>query len=127
MAYNITRQPQASTTKKLAYLVAIIICLVIIHNLATSTYDLWHKQDLVVSAQNDLAKEKAENSKLQAQLKLVKSDEFLEEQARNELFMVKPGETVAILPANIGSEKKQKEVQLPNWQKWLRIFGINSL
>lgn len=127
MAYNITRQPQASTTKKLAYLIVIVICLVIIHNLAVSTYDLWHKQDLVVSAQNDLVREKAENLKLKSQLKLVKSDEFLEAQARNELFMVKPGESVAILPANIGPEKKKREAQLPNWQQWLRVFGFSSL
>ena len=127
MAYNITRQPQASTTKKLTYLVSIVICLILIHNLATSTYDLWHKQDLVTAAQKDLQREKNENSRLKSQLKIVKSDEFLEKQARNELFMVKPGESGVVLPANIGEERKKKAPPLPAWQQWLKVFGFSSL
>jgi hypothetical protein len=55
---------------------------------------------------------------------LVKSDSFLEEQARNELFMVKPGESGVILPAGLGDKKKAKAETKPNWQQWLAIFGF---
>lgn len=122
MAYNITKPKPASTTKKLVYLIAIVACLVVIHNLAVSTYDLWHKQDLVSEANSDLQREKSENQALQKQLKTVKSPQFLEEQARNELFMVKPGESGVILPPNIGESSTKKEPNLAPWQKWLKLF-----
>ena len=125
MAYNITRQPQTSTTKKLVYLIAIVVCLLIIHNLVTSTLDLWHKQDLVTSAKSELAQQKAENESLKRQLKKVNSTTFLEEQARNELFMVKPGESGVILPPNVGVTKTpKKEIVLAPWQSWLKVFGF---
>lgn len=125
MAYNITRQPQTSTTKKLVYLIAIAICLIAIHNLVTSTYDLWKKQDLVTEAQRELSSEKSENSNLQKQLKEVNSSTFLEQQARNQLFMVKPGESGVILPPNVGvSKSEKKEVALNPWQAWLKLVGL---
>ncbi len=125
MAYNITRKAETSTTKKLAYLIVVIICLVLIHNLIVSTYNLWHKQDLVTAAQNNLAHEKAENQRLKSQLKVVGSSGFMEEQARNELFMVKPGESGVILPSNIGDKKgERKVVVLSPWQAWLKAFGL---
>lgn len=125
MAYNITRTQQTSTAKKLAYLVVIIICFIIIHNLATSIYDLWNKQDVVTSAQSQLVQEKSENQKLKAQLKVVGNDEFLQTEARNELFMVKPGESGVILPQDLGLPSKQKSGEnLPNWQKWFKAFGF---
>ena len=54
--------------KKIAFIVAIVIVLVIINNLARSTYDLWSKKDVIVSAQNELEAEKKENQRLKNQL-----------------------------------------------------------
>lgn len=69
---------------------AIIVCILIINGLVHSIYDLWKKQDLVVSAKDELAKEKQKNQELKTQLVYVQSGEFVEEEARNKLFMVKP-------------------------------------
>ena len=65
--------------KKVLYFVTIIVCLVIINGLVRSIYDLWHKQDVVVSVKTDLEKEKKENERLKKQLVFVKSQEFIEE------------------------------------------------
>jgi len=79
----------------------------------------------VVKAKNNLEKEKKDNLRLKSQLTFVKSDQFIEEEARNKLFMVKPGESGVILPSNLGSGKPGAPArELPNWQKWLNLFGF---
>lgn len=123
MAYNITKQAPASTTKKLLFLITVIVSILVINSLAHSVYDLWHKQDLVTSAQTQLNKEKSENQNLKKQLKIVSSTSFIEEEARDKLFLVKPGEAGVILPAGFGEKSSgKKEVNLSNWQKWLQFF-----
>src|SRR3989344_2984755 len=103
--------------KKLLYLAAIVICLVVINNLIHSIYDLWHKQDLVVNAGKELERQKEENRKLKLLLNRVQGTEFIEEEARNKLFMVKPGESAVVLP-QVQSKTKAKQPEFPNWQKW---------
>ena len=123
MAYNITKIKPASTTKKILFIASVIICLVIINSLARSAYNLWQKQDLVVKAKNDLEREKELNQELKARLSYVKSDEFLETEARNKLFMVKEGETGVIVPKNLIEKKEvKKEIILPPWQQWVNLF-----
>ncbi len=125
MAYNITKLGTTSTVKKILFFVVIIVCLIIVNNLAHSIYNLWHKQDLVVKANRDLENEKQENKRLKQQLIKVKSKDFIETEARNKLLMVKPGESGVILPSNIGSSKSAlPSPELPNWQKWLNLFGF---
>ncbi len=111
--------------KKIFFITTVIICIIIINGLAHSIYDLWHKQDLVVSANQDLEKEKKENLKLKKELAHVKSDNFIESVARDKLFMVKPGESGVIIPSNLTSDSSTKPTkELPNWQKWLNLFGF---
>lgn len=107
--------------KKVLYFSAVIVCLLVINNLLHSIYDLWHKQDLVVSAQKDLEKQKEENKRLKLHLTQVNSDKFVEQEARDKLLLVKPGESGVILP-DVASKVTKKEVNLPNWQKWLKLF-----
>ena len=109
--------------KKILFFATVIVCILIINGLARSTYDLWHKQDLVVSVQEDLDKEKKERQKLEKQLSYVKSSEFIESEARNKLFMVKPGEEGVIVPKDLITKKEKKEIEnIPNWQRWINLF-----
>lgn len=111
--------------KKILFFAAILICVVTINGLARSIYDLWHKQDVVVSAETDLKREKKENERLKQQLVLVGSPEFIESEARNKLFMVKPGESGVIVPSDLIEKKKENKVaERPNWQKWINLFGF---
>ncbi len=123
MAYNITKLSGASTIKKFFYFVVIIISLITIQNLVRSIYNLWNKQDLVVKAKKDLDREKQENQQLKTELSYVKSQEFIEEEARNKLFMVKPGESGVIVPQDLIKKKEvKKEIELSNWQQWINLF-----
>ena len=72
----------------------------------------------------------AEQVKLQRQLAVVTSEEFAEEQIRDELLLAKPGETVVVVPQQVapaGSDaalagKQEKPENLANWQKWAKLF-----
>ena len=81
--------------------------------------------------QMDQAWEKVETlrvgqAELQRQLAVVTSEEFAEEQIRDELLLAKPGETVVVVPqvAEVGKveQVEQREENLANWQKWVRLF-----
>lgn len=109
--------------KRLLFLVTIIVCLVIINQLARSIYNLWNKQGLVVKAQKDLEREKKENKELKERLSYVQSTRFIEEEARNKLFLVKPGEEGVIIPEDLlATKKQQKVVEKSSWEEWLALF-----
>lgn len=80
----------------------------------------------------DLEKRKnelvAENSKLKAEKEYVQSDYYLEKVAREDLHLVKPGETVVIIPdyqriSESANEQEQVEQrQRQNWEKWWELL-----
>lgn len=110
--------------KKILFIVAIVASVFIINSLARSIYDLWGKQDLITKAQEELEKEKRENQNLKSKLSKAQSSKFVEEEARNKLLLVKPGEEQVILPQDLlsstGSAKK-KDTR-PNFRKWWDLF-----
>jgi cell division protein FtsB len=110
--------------KKAVYIFIVIVLLLMINGLFHSIYDIWHKQDLLTSAQKQLDREQLLNQKLKGELSFAQTPQFLEEQAHNKLFLVKPGEQeVLISPSLIGKNQAQKQTQnTPNWQQWLNLF-----
>ncbi len=110
--------------KKILFIVAIVIGLLIINNLARSTYDLWSKKDVILSAQKQLEAEKKENLSLKNQLNKAQRGQFVEEEARNKLLLVKPGEQNVFVPKDLNaSDSSQIKVDnRSNWQKWWDFF-----
>ncbi|HSW48257.1 MAG TPA: septum formation initiator family protein [Candidatus Saccharimonadales bacterium] len=113
-------------TKKIAFFIIIIASIFIINNLVRSIYTLWQKKNLVVNAKQDVDREKAENEELKRKLAKVEKPEFVEEQARDKLFMSKPGEGVIVLSqkdleATISAKPKPVDTR-PNWKKWWDLF-----
>jgi len=107
--------------RKALFIGVVFVFILIINSLTHSIYDLWHKQDLVTSAQEKLNQEKLKNQKLKSDLSYAQSPEFIENEARNKLFLVKPGEQGVIVPQI--TEKKEKPTDSePNLQKWINLF-----
>lgn len=109
--------------KKVIYICLLLFLLLVINGLAHSIYDLWTKRDVLTEAQKKLDQEKAENKKLKSELSRVQTNEFVEEEARNKLFLTKPDEKVVIIPVASKSAEK-KEIPKTNLQKWLEIFEL---
>jgi cell division protein FtsB len=112
--------------KKVLFFIILVASVFIINNLIRSIYDLWQKHDLVTLAQKEQERQKQENQRLKSQLSYVKSKEFVEEQARNKLFLVKPGEQEVLISEELikesstSSAKEKKDD--PNWKKWWELF-----
>lgn len=111
--------------KKVIFFTTLVVCLLIIKNLVSSIVSLWQKQDLVTQAQEELQIEQEKNAKLKSQLSFVQTQQFVEEQARDKLFLLKPNEQEVVIPQRFLPEKQaviDEGNTQPNWQKWLKLF-----
>ncbi len=91
-----------------------------------SIYTLWQKNDLVENLRLEVKKNQRENEDLKRKLRIVEKPQFIEEEARNKLFMSKPGEGVIVLSqkdreATLSAKPKPKDTR-PNWKKWWDLF-----
>jgi cell division protein FtsB len=111
--------------KKVFFVITVIVLLLIINNLLHSIFELWHKQDLLTQAENQLASEQVLNQKLKAELSYTKTSQFIEEEARNKLFMVKPGEQSILISEDLLKPylSTKPSPKIPNWQKWWNLFA----
>lgn len=111
--------------RKLFFFIIVVTSLFIINNLVKSIYSLWQKQDLIVKVKQAVEKEKKKNLQLKQQLISIKSPEFVEQEARDKLFLSKPGEQIIILPSPNPPPQLYKTVEKgsqPAWRKWWNLF-----
>ncbi len=112
--------------KKITFFTIIIVLLLTINDLAHSIYSTWQKQDLIVKAQKNLEQEQKENRKLKKAIVQVNRPQFVETEARNKLFLAKPGEGIVVIPADkLVASPSASPAPLDNrqnWQKWWDVF-----
>ena len=104
----------------------IVASVIIINNLARSIYSLWQKNHLVTDVRSEVEKEKKENDELKKKLAQVQKPEFVEEEARNKLFLAKPNDGIIVLSekdreATLPAKPKPQDTR-PNWRKWWDLF-----
>ncbi len=111
--------------KKVIFFVSIVLFLFIINNFFHSIYRLWQKQDLIVSARKELTQEQLEQRNLKQTLEKVQNPSYLEEEARNKLFMVKPGEEIVVVPKEaiaLAPQPTPLPKPDPVWVQWYKLF-----
>lgn len=112
--------------KKVIFVLILILFFFIIQNLLHSIFSLWQKRELLINTRNEVAKSKEENQQLKEQMSAVKRPSFIEKQAREKLFMTKPGEQIVVIPDNIMLSEKTEKPALTetkaNWQLWWELF-----
>jgi cell division protein FtsB len=95
--------------------------------------NIWHlvsAGERIEKAKSELFEKKAENAKLLEKKEKLESGDFLEEQARNKLFMAKKNEVVLILPTSATGDGEKEEIdkefldedEKEVWEKWLALF-----
>ena len=113
-------------TKKLLSLFIIIFGLFFIASLGRNVYDLTRTSKQIEKAEIKVAGLEKDQEELKKQLEYVKSDQFVEKEAREKLNFVKEGEVVVVLPQEDSNQKPDTSNQKPisNWQKWIKVlFG----
>ncbi len=111
--------------KRISFIIIILILIFIIVRLATSIYTLWHKQDLLTNAQEQLRQEKQENISLHQEFAKVKSPQYVDEQARDKLLLMKPGENQVLIDSSLlqaSNSAQKRESAKPYWQQWIDLF-----
>ena len=112
--------------RNLALIVAIIIGLLLAYNSSKKILSFRGTSQKVDEAQARLDSLKQENERLKQDLEYKKSDKFAEEEIRNKLGLVKPGEDVYAVPQKDNSQLSidDSRDERPNWQKWRDfLFG----
>ena len=96
----------------------------IIFNLLSNIIHFWQKRGLLTEEEQKLEELQTQNLELQAQLKYVQSEEFIEKSARENLGLAKPGEEVWVLPETIREIRESREIgeEKPNWEQWVELF-----
>lgn len=112
--------------RKLGLIIVTILVLVIVYNLISRIIDAVKSGERLSQSAQQLDKLETENKELKKRLEEVKSQIFIEEQARNKLGFSKKGETVVIIPdekiKQILGASQSSQLRLPNWQGWLKLF-----
>lgn len=109
--------------KRIIKLLTIFFGIYLIINFSRSILDLWQKKELVLVEEKRAQGLQAKNEELKRKLELRKTPEVIEQEARDKLNMVKPGEAIVILPPiSPVSSAQNPDQNLANWQKWLKLF-----
>lgn len=112
--------------KKIAFFLFLLISFFVINSLIHSITVMWQKDQFISFAKQELENEKKKNQELKKQLVVVKRPQFVEEEARDKLFMVKSGENVIIIPSVSPIQQltvnKQQSTTKPKWQQWWELF-----
>jgi cell division protein FtsB len=109
--------------KKIAYIAVVIGLCLVINSLLHSIYNLWHKQDLLILAEKQLIFEEKKNKELKARYQYAKTQDFIEEEAHNKLFMVREGEQKVLITGLKSTQiNPRSNSNMANWEQWLSLF-----
>lgn len=108
--------------KLLPFLIIIILVVFIKNNLSAISASL-NNTNTTGNLTQQLAVEKKENLYLKERLFYVRTNQFVEEQAKEKLGLLRPGEYFVIAPTPAPAEVKNVVIDdRPNWKKWLNLF-----
>ena len=112
--------------KKLLFFFGMLAALFIINNLIHSILNLSQKNSVIEHAKNELAVQEEENKRLKKELTRVQDPSFIEQEARNKLFLVKSGERVVLIPSPsitpvVSTQDVYKRTK-PHWKEWYQFF-----
>lgn len=106
------------------FTILVIATLSIVHSVS-AIYTLWQKRNLVAESRSELQKTQEKNKKLQQDLATVSTQSFIEEEARNKLFLLKPQEATVFIDKNLLSSKQAtliSKTTIPTWLQWWNLF-----
>lgn len=125
------QQPQKPKYLVILHIGVVLFGLFLLFNFTSSIYSLWQKGDIVSEREQYLRRLEKEQDELKTQLSYTMRPDFIEEEARNKLNLVKPDETLIVLSERNAttSGQKQESVEISGsnpsqrvFHRWLELF-----
>lgn len=113
------------------YIVLSLLCVIAIFNITRTTSDIISKSKRLEELRSDVSTLETEKAALEQELAFKQTDEFVEQEARNKLNLVKPGEEVYIIPTDPDAVSSNFDVLAAtdeniavesNVQQWINLF-----
>lgn len=113
--------------RKTSFVIVILIILVaIIYGLINQIFTALRSGDRLSEVLNSLQQLQIKNQALKKSLKEAASPQFIEQQARDQLGLMRDGEVMVVIPEEIIQKALQQEqpvvVPFPNPIGWWRVF-----
>lgn len=108
--------------KKIFTGVLILGLLLLIRNLAISLGSILRNARAAEALKEKLVAKKRENQFLSQRLYIVQKNEFIAQEARQKLGLVKKGEYIIIAPPPPQKAETKSVPEDANWEKWLKLF-----
>lgn len=108
--------------KKLTLILIILLLLVLIKNLAFSIYKKLTTESVTGQLTSQLREQQKRKIFLEEQLKYTQTNEFIENEARRKLGLVKAGEHIVFASQPTTTSLVIKQDMRPNWKKWWDLF-----
>lgn len=112
--------------RKIIVIGMLIVMIIVLTALIRQIIDSLGAGGRVKQVTSNVQSLEAENIRLKQLLGAVSSTEYIEKVARDELNLGYAGETVVIISDQAKQQllktKPIEEVNLPNWQGWLKLF-----
>lgn len=110
--------------RNLVFLAVVTVSLILVFSSTRRILDLRTTSQKVDELSQYLEDLKIQNEQLRSELEYKRSERFAEEEIRNKLGLVKPGEKVVVIPRSderrtMNDERKKEE---PNYVKWWKLF-----
>ena len=120
-----------SRFSRLAHLGYYLVILVLLISIVRNVSRIANLNKNIQEEEQSLVSLRKKNDELKKKVEEVKSDEFIEKQARDKLGLAKEGETVVVLPDGESLKKlaplnndESETLPDPNWKKWEGLFGF---
>jgi cell division protein FtsB len=110
---------------KVFAIIALIFLLLILLPLAKDYSRKRIIENEIIDIQNEISDFEDKNKDLKEMINYFQSDASLEEQARLNLGLKRPGETVVVITEeedNFFTDQLVPVLPVPNWRKWLQYF-----
>jgi len=112
--------------KRIFAIIALIFLLLILIPLAKNYSHKRLIEKEIEDIQAEISDFEAKNGELKEMIDYLQSDQSLEEQARLNMGLKRPGETVAVIQENAGGVPQASEAiveEISNWRKWWQYFA----
>ncbi len=110
-------------TKTVILVIVTIALLLIIKNIVGSILTLRQNSHIVTTLRGKEREEQQKRQFLKQQLYFVNTPQFVENEAREKLGMVKPGEHIVLAPPPTENKPTKPTIDnTPNWEKWWKLF-----